>query len=185
MKKLFILSLLFIGVNSSAIETVEQVDINKYMGKWFEIAMIPNSFQKDCIADTSAEYKLLEDNTVEVTNSCLESNQKMNVTIGNAKVVNAPANSELKVTFVKFFGQWIYQFAGDYHIIELDSDYNWVVVGHPNYEYGWILSRKPYLEKTLLNEIMQKIKAQGYDECQFVTSPQQKGFTDKQSICDL
>ena len=84
--------------------TVKQVDLKKYVGLWYEIAKIPNSFQDQCAYGTTAQYKIDEDGDIIVTNSCYEEDGKPDVAEGLAKVVDKKTNSKLEVSFVSFLG---------------------------------------------------------------------------------
>jgi apolipoprotein D and lipocalin family protein len=163
---LFILGLTIIsasddnGKKRKPPETVEEVDFKKYAGLWYEIARMPNRFQKKCAGETTAEYRLREDGKITVINQCLKLDGKIDRIEGIAKVVNPPSNSKLKVSFFNFLGLSL--FWGDYWIIGLDSDYHWAIVGSPNRKYGWILARNPELNDEQMNKIYRILEKQGY-----------------------
>ncbi|HPN37585.1 MAG TPA: lipocalin family protein [Melioribacteraceae bacterium] len=150
--------------------TVKNVDLTKYVGLWYEIAKIPNRFQKQCVKGTTAQYKLLKDGKIEVINSCLTEEGEKDVADGIAQVVDKKNNSKLEVSFVSLFG--IRLFWGDYWIIGLGDNYEYAVVGTPSRKYGWILSRSPQLDKQLLNKAYESLKSAGYDISKFEVSPQ-------------
>lgn len=152
--------------------TVEQVDLNKYVGLWYEIAKIPNSFQDQCAYGTTAEYELLKDGSIKVINKCYDENGEPDIADGVANVVDKKTNSKLEVSFVSFLG--IRPFWGDYWIIGLDENYQWAVVGTPNRKYGWVLSRTPSLPDEIMQEIFSVLKEQNYNPDSFEISPQQK-----------
>ena len=143
------------------VNTVSFVDLNKYAGRWYEIAKIPNSFQKKCVRNTTAEYKLRDDGNIDVINKCIEEDGTVNEAEGLAKVVDEKTNAKLKVSFVSIFG--IHLFWGDYWIIGLDKGYEYAVVGHPTRKYGWILSRTPKLAKEKLQEAYSILQDNGYN----------------------
>jgi apolipoprotein D and lipocalin family protein len=145
--------------------TVNRVDLNKYVGLWYEIAKIPNSFQNQCAYGTTAEYKLLEDSEIQVINKCYKSDGEQDVAEGLAKVVDKKTNSKLEVSFFSIFG--FRPFWGDYWIIELDDNYQWVVVGSPDRKYGWILSRTTTLSDDKMQKIFALLKAQNYNPDKF------------------
>ena len=142
-------------------KTVSQVDLKKYIGLWYEIAKIPNSFQDQCAYGTTAEYKLLEDGDIMVINKCFEHNGEDDVAEGLAKVVDKKTNSKLEVSFFSILG--FRPFWGDYWIIGLDDNYQWAVVGSPNRKYGWILSRTPTLPEDTMQQIFSLLKDQYYN----------------------
>lgn len=142
---------------------VESVDLNKYQGKWIEVARLPNPFQKNCFNST-AEYKLRSDGKVSVTNRCQEAGGKNREVQGSAWSTNPPANSKLKVRF-------FWPFSGDYWVIALDKNYEWVIVGSPNYKFLWILVRKLPLKTGLLQELLNLASERGFDTTDLVVNP--------------
>lgn len=151
------------------LETVKFVDLNRYMGKWFEIASFPQRFQKGCTA-TTANYSLNEDGNVDVVNQChLDSlNGNLKTAKGIAKIVDKSTNAKLKVSF-------FWPFYGAYWIIELGENYEYAVVGHPSREYLWILSRTPQISSTLFEDLKNRIAQKGFDlsRLQMTQQPQQ------------
>jgi apolipoprotein D and lipocalin family protein len=126
-------------------------------------------FQKDCAGGTTANYELLNDGTVSVVNSCYTSNGKIKTARGIAWVVDPQTNAKLKVSFLPF-GLKI--FGGDYWIIDLGTNYEYAVVGHPSRQYGWILSRTKTLPEEVLKEIISRLESQGYDFSKFTMTDQ-------------
>ncbi|MCU7494515.1 MAG: lipocalin family protein [Ignavibacteria bacterium] len=151
-------------------ETVKFVNLKHYAGLWYEIAKIPNRFQKDCTGNTTAEYSLRDDGRINVINSCDEGDGHRNVVEGIARIVDPASNSKLEVSFFSILG--IRPFWGDYWIIGLDKDYQYSVVGSPDRKYGWILSRTQKLSEEKLSEIWNILKAHGYDPNSFRMTPQ-------------
>ena len=149
--------------------TVNHVDLERYIGLWYEIARIPNRFQKNCIGNTTAMYSLNEDGTIKVVNSC-EEEDETNSAEGIAKVVDKKTNSKLEVSFVSIFG--INLFWGDYWIIGLDEDYSYAVVGTPNRKYGWILGRSKTLPEEKLDEVYSILEKNGYNPQDFKNTRQ-------------
>lgn len=139
------------------LEVVPFVDVQKYLGTWFEIATIPQRFQKGCVGVT-ARYSLRDDGDIEVINACRKEtlNGKARSIRGKAWIVDKTTNAKLKVRF-------FWPFSGDYWIIELDDDYEWAVVGHPNRKYYWILSRAPQMDPEVYEELIRRAAAKGYD----------------------
>jgi apolipoprotein D and lipocalin family protein len=141
--------------------TVEYVDLKKYIGLWYEIAKIPNSFQDHCVKGTTAKYILKDDGEIGVINSCIDEDGEVDDADGVARIVDKKSNAKLEVSFVSFLG-WR-PFWGDYWIIGLDENYQWAIVGTPNRKYGWILCRTPKLDEQTMNKIFQILKDQGYN----------------------
>ena len=143
------------------LQVVNKVDLNKYKGLWYEVAKIPNWFQKKCLKNTTAEYSLRDDGKIKVVNSCIQSDGSKNVAEGVAKVVDNISNAKLEVSFVRILG--IQLFWGDYWIIGLGENYDFALVGSPDRKYGWILSRTKKLPQEKLNIISDLLKIKGYD----------------------
>jgi apolipoprotein D and lipocalin family protein len=136
------------------LEVVLHVELEKYLGKWYEIAHLPARFQEGC-TDTTATYALSEDGSISVLNECVK-NGKMKRAKGRAKVVDKRSGAKLKVTF-------FWPFYGDYWIIDLGRDYDYAVVGTPNRKYLWILSRTPQMDDKLFSELVESVKSKGFD----------------------
>jgi apolipoprotein D and lipocalin family protein len=147
------------------LETVADVDLQRYTGTWYEIARFPHRFQKDCYA-TRAVYTLREDGLIGVYNECRRgaADGPIKAVKGKARVVDKQTNAKLEVSF--FWPFW-----GDYWIIDLDPDYQWAVVGHPSRSYLWILSRQEKMEAEVLDGIRLRLQQQGYDLSQLLISP--------------
>ena len=138
------------------LQTVQQVDLKRYLGQWYEIARYPNRFQKGCL-ESSASYTLQDDGDIEVLNRCKDSGDgKQRQSKGHAWVVDSASNAKLKVSF-------FWPFRGDYWIIELGREYEYAVIGTPNRKYFWILSRTRTMDDTLYAAILQRAKQQGFD----------------------
>lgn len=157
--KIIFTMLLFLSFSCKSgkpLKTVDHVDLTKYMGKWYEIATIPQKFQKGCHC-TTAEYSLTDKGYVRVLNSCRKDsvNGPLNQIEGKA-FVNNQNPAKLKV-------QFFWPFKGKYWIIDLADDYSYAVVGHPNRKYLWILSRKPTMDSETYEEIIARLKDKDYN----------------------
>ena len=137
-----------------SLEVVPHVELEKYLGKWYEIAHLPAKFQEGC-NETTATYTLSKDGSISVLNQSTK-NGKMKQAKGKAKVVDKNSNAKLKVTFV-------WPFYGDYWIIKLGNDYDYSVVGTPNRKYLWILSRTPQMDDKLYSQLIEYVKSKGFD----------------------
>ena len=152
---------------SSPLTTVSHVDLNRYMGKWYEIARYPNSFQKGCVG-SKATYTLLDDGKVSVLNQCYDGSfsGKLRSAKGKAWVVDKETNAKLKVSFFWFF-------AGDYWIIDLGRDYEYAVIGHPKRKYLWILSRTKKMDEGIYENILSHLRDKQYDTSKLIKTVQQ------------
>jgi apolipoprotein D and lipocalin family protein len=142
--------------SSRPLETVDWVDIPRYMGKWYEIASFPAPFQKNCTC-TTAEYSLNEDGTVAVFNRCYDTRKNKWVDAkAKAFVRNEETNAELGV-------QFFWPFRGDYFIIDVADDYSHALVGAPSREYLWILSRTPEMDPETFGKLSRIALGRGFD----------------------
>jgi len=137
-----------------SVEVVPHVELEKYLGKWYEVAHLPAKFQEGC-DETTATYTLLKDGSISVLNQSIK-NGKMKQAKGKAKVVDKNSNAKLKVTF-------FWPFYGDYWIMKLGNDYDYSVVGTPNRKYLWILSRTPQMNDKLYSQLIEYVKSKGFD----------------------
>jgi apolipoprotein D and lipocalin family protein len=146
------------------VRSVDAVDLNRYAGKWYEVAAFPMFFQRQCVGDTTATYGIKANGELSVTNRC-RTQGGVDQVEGSAWPAVAGDNAKLKVSF-------FWPFRADYWVIGLDADYRWAVVGNPNRKYLWVLSRTPVLPKPLLDAALSAAKAQGYDLAQLKYTPQ-------------
>lgn len=138
----------------NTLEVVPQVELKRYLGKWYEIAHLPFKFEDDC-TDITATYSLSKDGKVSVLNECLKDG-KLKQAKGKAKIVDKNTGAKLKVTF-------FWPFYGDYWIINLGKDYEYAVVGTPNRRYLWILNRTPQMDDNLFSQLIEFVKLKGFD----------------------
>lgn len=142
--------------------TVRSVDLVRYAGTWHEITRLPNRFQSMCASDTQARYRL-DGNTVEVVNQCRTATGELKQVTGIAKVVAGSQGAKLRVSFFR-------PFYGDYWVLELDPDYQWVLVGEPDRRYAWILARQPRLDEATLEKLLARAAELGFDRQAFTPS---------------
>lgn len=148
------------------LETVPFVDLNRYTGTWYEIASFPQSFQKGCCG-TTATYTLSEKGYVVVENACFRNSLsgKRSYIKGKAFVDRNSGNAKLRV-------QFFWPIRGKYWIIELDDNYEWAAVSHPNRKYLWILSRTPHLDDATYAEILERLERKGLQTSRLMRTPQ-------------
>lgn len=144
-------------MKSQILETVPKVDLEKYSGKWYEIASFPQRFQKGCHC-TTAEYTLTNKHYVIVENRCNRDsvNGKQSYIKGKAFVEKNSGNAKLKV-------QFFWPFRAKYWIIDLANDYSYAVVSHPNKKFLWILSRSPKMDEGIYSQVISRLKEKGFD----------------------
>ena len=143
--------------NARPPEPVRAVALDRYLGKWYELARYDMAFERGCEAVT-AEYSLRPDGLVKVVNSCHKGTPDgpLAVAVGRAKRVGDPLGARLKVSF---FGP----FFADYWVLDHGPDYEWSIVGEGSGRYLWILSRDPHPPQAVRDDLVRRVKAMGYD----------------------
>ncbi|MEL6583758.1 MAG: lipocalin family protein [Pseudomonadota bacterium] len=137
--------------------TVDAVDVERYQGRWFEIARYPNFFEEGCVG-VHANYAIREDGRIDVRNVCRQGtlDGEVNEANGIARVVSP---GKLEVTFTPWLpGVW-----GDYWVLHLEPDYSVVVVGSPGGRVGWILARDVEIDEGRMARALAALEANGYD----------------------
>ena len=135
---------------------VPALDVSRYLGTWYEIARFPSFFERGCVG-TTANYSLREDGEINVLNRCFKGslNGKVKEAKGKAWVPNQAEPAKLKV-------QFFWPFRGDYWVLELGDEYQYSVVGNPDRDYCWVLSRTPTLSVDVYQGIVERLSARGY-----------------------
>ena len=144
------------GDRKDELEVVPAVDLSRYVGQWYEIARLPNRFQKKCADSVTANYTLRSDGNIQVVNRCRKASGEFTTATGKAKIVDKKTNAKLKVTF-------FWPFSGKYWILDLGPKYEYAVVGEPGRDYLWILSRTPQINEALYQQLLAKMQARGFD----------------------
>ncbi|MGE4461221.1 MAG: lipocalin family protein [Arcobacter sp.] len=147
------------------LQTVQKVELNKYLGTWYEIARFEHFFERDC-KNVTANYSMIDVETIKVINRCtkIQTNEKKEA-IGRAYAIDE-TNSKLKVSFFR-------PFYGDYWVLMLDENYKYAVVGTPSREYLWILARDSKLDEKIKNEILQKLPSLEFDSSKLIWTIQE------------
>ncbi len=154
---------------SQELKTVAAVDLDRYMGRWYEIARLPNRFQDDCAGEVTATYAKQPDGRLSVVNECRKADGRTMSAAGEARQVG---DAKLKVRFAPAWLSWLPMVWGDYWVIDLADDYSWAVVGEPSREYFWILSRGPEMDEDVIQGIVERAKKQEYDLAGLVRTKQ-------------
>lgn len=139
-------------------KTVPYVDVSKYLGAWYEQAVIPFYFERNC-ERTVATYSLNKDGTIRVDNVCYRNGNK-HESVGKAFPDPADTdktNAKLKVEFSSTL-----DIEANYWIVRLDKEYTYSVVSSPNYNYLWILYRQPIMPEVLFQAIYKDLQADGF-----------------------
>lgn len=166
--KTFFLTSLFVGLGAVAsaqqidYTTITAFDLNRYLGKWYEIARYDHAFERGLVR-TTAEYTLRDDGKIKVLNSGYLNglNGSYQESVGKAKPNKNGEPGQLRVSF---FGP----FYGDYYILDLAPDYSYSVVGSSSPKYLWILSRTPQLSAEVQSKILRNLQKRGYDTTKLI-----------------
>ena len=141
-------------------KTIPKLDLERYLGTWYEIARYDHRFERG-LQGVTATYSMRDDGKIKVVNRGYKNSLDgtLDVATGKAKLTDEPG--KLKVSFF-----WI--FYGDYYILELDNDYQWVLIGSSSPKYLWILSRTPKLDEPVKNRILELARERGYDTSKLI-----------------
>jgi apolipoprotein D and lipocalin family protein len=169
---MFALLVSLIGMESAQaipappLPTVAALDLNRYSGTWYEIASIPQRFQRGCFA-TQATYTPKANGVVEVFNQCRKGalDGKVSRIRGKAWRPDRKEPGKLRV-------QFFWPFSAKYWVIDLGENYEYAVVGHPNRGYLWILSRTPTMDERLYDELLARAKDLDFDISRVEKTPQ-------------
>lgn len=169
---LLIFSVLFVfsctKTNSQMIDktTVKELDLNRYLGTWYEIARFPHSFEKNLVGVT-ATYSLRDDGKIKVLNQGYKNtlDGALSVAEGKAKIPDKSQPGKLKVSFF-----WI--FYADYNVLELDENYQYAMIGSSTDNYFWILCRTPQMDSAVYEMLLEKARKRGYNLDKLYKVPQ-------------
>jgi lipocalin len=146
--------------------TVKELDLNRYLGTWYEIARFPHSFEKNLVGVT-ATYSMRDDGKIKVVNQGYKNalDGELSLATGKAKIPDPQKPGKLKVSFF-----WI--FYADYNVLELDANYQYVMIGSSSPKYFWILSRTPQMDSSTYEMLLEKARKRGYNLDKLYQVPQ-------------
>jgi apolipoprotein D and lipocalin family protein len=156
---------MLMAASEPRLETVQHVDLNRYAGRWYEIARYPNKFEMKCAGDVTAEYVTKGNGDMRVINTCAARDGRVVRSVGTAKIADASTNAKLKVAF-------FWPFYGKYWVLDVGDKYDYAVVGEPGRDYLWILSRTPAMPDAVYEKILNRLPARGYDPEKLVRTHQ-------------
>lgn len=145
------------------INTIASLDVQRYMGTWYEIAKFPNRFQAKCVANTRARYLAQTDGSVQVLNSCVMADGSTIDALGLAKQIGTTTSPKLQVRFAPAWLGWLPMVWGDYWVIDLDANYQLAAVSDSQREYLWVLSRAPQVNAKAYDALLERLKAQHFE----------------------
>jgi apolipoprotein D and lipocalin family protein len=149
------------------LQTVPHVDLPRYMGDWYVIANIPYFAEKNCF-DSVESYALRPDGDIDNWFTCRKKSFDAPMereASARASVKDKSSNAAWRVRFFKIISV-------QYLILDLDPNYQWVAVGHPSRNYGWIMARTKTLPDATYQGILRRLGEQGYDVAKFEKVPQ-------------
>ncbi|WP_311031019.1 lipocalin family protein [Mesorhizobium koreense] len=150
------------------VTALPRLDLDKYLGRWYEICRLPIGWEDETATDITATYALNEDRNIRVDNRCFDEDGKPSRAIGEAVPVD-DAKSRLKVTFLPEYVRWIPFTKGDYWVLKIDPPYRTALVGTPDRKYLWILSRQPQLAEATKVEYLDEARQQDFDLANLIT----------------
>ena len=155
------------------IKTIASLDVARYQGTWYEIAKFPNWFQRKCIADTNATYKIKEDRNVSVTNRCTFENNEKGEALGTARQIGDSTSPKLEVRFAPAWLGFLPLVWGDYWVIDIDPEYQLAAVSDPRRQYLWILSRTKKVDPSKYQALLGRlVNENGFSLEQLSLTPQ-------------
>ncbi|KDE11489.1 lipocalin family protein [Rhodococcus aetherivorans] len=161
---------------------VAELDVNRYMGTWYQLAANPAPFNLDCVRDTTANYTLLDERNVRVENSCTTVTGERRGIVGNARVNDT---ASLHVSFPGVPSQDSLDGPSNYIVSYLADDYSWAFVGDPTRISGFVLSRSPVVDDAAWQQIRTVVEQQGYNSCLMLTSPTTEGLQEIKPLCTV
>ncbi|NGP08051.1 lipocalin family protein [Rhodococcus sp. 14C212] len=161
---------------------VAELDVNRYMGTWYQLAANPAPFNLDCVRDTTANYTLLDERNVRVENSCTTASGERRGIVGNARVNDT---ASLHVSFPGVPSQDSLDGPSNYIVSYLADDYSWAFVGDPTRISGFVLSRSPVVDDAAWQQIRTVVEQQGYNSCLMLTSPTTEGLQEIKPLCTV
>jgi apolipoprotein D and lipocalin family protein len=175
---LLLAPLSFLGCESyrnsdTALGVVEDVDLERYQGLWHEVARFPTRFQSDCERST-ALYELQEDQSLKVTNTCIQASGETRQIEGKAYLKDESEPAKFRVRFDPFPARL---FPGNYWVIELGPDYEYAVVSEPKGRYLWILSRTPQPDELLVQDLVKRLQDKGFETERLIFAPDVKIYS--------
>lgn len=155
------------------LRVVPSVDPARYAGTWYEIARLPNRFQKKCAGDVAATYTVRSDGGLDVLNRCRKGDGQLTSVKGRARVADRRGpNSKLEVRFAPGYLSFLPFVWGDYQVIDLAPDYSYALVGEPGRKYLWVLSRTPRMDEETYGRAVARAAAEGFDVSKLMRTEQ-------------
>lgn len=172
MKKFVLLLSLIFSISAfskpTPLPVASNVDIARYIGKWYTITSLPQFFTRNCEGQIG-EYQVINERTISVHNVCYKENGKIKDISGTAVIQDAPNNARLIIKFDSFWTR-LFRAKGDYNIIKLGEGYDTVMVGSNDRRSLWIMSRTTSIDPTTLQDYKTLAKTLGFSTEQLKSS---------------
>jgi len=166
-----------LSAGPAPLRVVPALDLDRYAGTWYEVARLPNRFQKQCAGDVVAVYRPRPDGRITVTNRCRTTSGGSDTATGIARRVEGQPPSILQVRFAPAFLSFLSAVWGDYQVIALGEAYDDAVVGTPDRQFLWVLSRTPSMAPARYRRLLDDAKGQGFDVTKVAETPQARAGT--------
>ena len=153
------------------LQSIDKLDLPRYLGTWHEIARYPNRFQTQCVADSRAEYQLASDGSLTVIYRCRLANGETSEAIGQARRVGAADSARLQVRFAPAWLSFLPWVWGNYWVIDLDPDYQLVAISEPSRRYLWILARTPQVPTEHYDALLARLREKGLETTRLEVTP--------------
>lgn len=160
--------------NDTQVHSVTALELDRYLGTWFEIGRLPLRFEDDDATNVTATYSLNDGGTVRVDNRCLDEDGKPTQAIGEGLPVDEHPG-RLKVTFLPEGLRWIPFTKADYWVLQIDPEYRYALVGTPDHKYLWFLSRTPQVDTATTQQYLDAAKQQGFNLDDWIATAQTGG----------
>lgn len=151
---------------------VAQVDVDRYMGQWYEIARLPNHLERDCARDVVSVYERRSESAIRVTYECRHADGEAQHTRGVARIRDMASHAKLELRFAPLALAWWPFVWDDWWILEIAPDNSHMMLGDPSRQTLWIFARRPALDNAVYENLVAQAAAQGYDTRRLVRTPQ-------------
>ena len=154
------------GAGAQSVTAVPKLDLNQFVGKWYEIARLPNKQEKNCVSDVVLLYALADKaNQFQIVNACEIKNGNSDTHNGSGSRPKKSEDGKLKVSY-------IWPLTTKHWVLATGPSYEWVLVGSPNHKTLWVLSRTATMQPDVLAEIQAKATSEGFNISKMVTVSQ-------------
>lgn len=158
------------------LSALPELQLQPYLGTWYQVALFPNRFQRQCVSDTTATYRLKDNGRLEVRNRCRQADGSLDEAVGEARTVRPVEQgvvrpAQLRVSFLPSWLRWLPVGEGDYWVIQRPDDGRYAVISEPTRRYLWVLSRTPRLSPDDESAIRSRLQAQGFDLTAWTAHP--------------